>query len=359
MINNKYENVEDFLIDNTFQEYCAGDNQQCIQYWTNYLHKHPEQEATMIQAKRLYHILVGNKRPLDAQVGKLKADIQALAPIPTITKFQFSFWIKTAAALIILTGGLLWAIQRSSVEGVASQQRDVSYVTANGEKKTIELADGSKVTLNAGSKLFMDKGFNVNERHVHLTGEAFFDVSSNKEKPFIVHTQDFDIRVLGTSFNVKAYPEETTSEAVLIHGLIEMKSKRGNENLVLLKPNQKVTIYKAEEKIEGKESVKKVKKSQLKEIAIQDLEPEEDNLTLPDVAWKENRLEIIDQDFSSLQHVLERWYDVEIQLQDEHLQDYRFTATFNKERIDQVLNALQKVQPFKYKIYGKKITIYK
>jgi transmembrane sensor len=359
MINNKYENVEDFLIDNTFQEYCAGGNEQCIQYWNNYLHKHPEQEGTMMQAKRLYHILVGNKKPLNAQVDKLKADIRALAPMAPVSKFQFSFWIKTAAALIILAGGLLWGIQHTNTKEISSTSADVTYITANGEKKTVELADGSKVTLNAGSKLFMDKGFNVDERHVHLTGEAFFDVSSDKEKPFVVHTQDFDIRVLGTSFNVKAYPEETTSEAVLIHGLIEMKSKRGNENLVILKPNQKVTIYKAEEKMANKESIKKVKKSQLKEIAIQDLEPEEDHLTLPDVAWKENRLEIIDQDFSSLQHVLERWYDVEIQLQDQHLQDYRFTATFNRESIDQVLSALQKVEPFKYTIYGKKITIYK
>ena len=96
----------------------------------------------------------------------------------------------------------------------------------------------------------------------------------------------------------------------------------------------------------------------IKEIAIENIPVVQSNrVEIPDIAWKENRLEIVDQDFESLRRTLERWYDVEIQLQGEGLKHYRFTATFNKESITQVLAALQKVEPFNYEIYGRKITI--
>ncbi|MGJ1266551.1 FecR family protein [Sphingobacterium spiritivorum] len=359
MINTRYENVEDFLIDDTFQQYCSGENQQCIQYWETYLRHHPEQREKILQAKKLYIILVGNKKPLNVQVNKLKADIEVNSPPAENKIVRFSLWLKIAAAVVVLAGGLFWGIQRWNVQQEPSSASRISYVTANGEKKTIELSDGTKVTLNAGSKLFVDNSFNKNERNVTLIGEAFFDVSKNKDKPFVLHTQDFDIRVLGTAFNVKAYPDEKTSEAVLIHGLIEMRSKRGNENSLILKPNQKVIISKSDKKEETlPETAKKTKKLPLQEITIQDLQPVTAELPLADIAWKEGRLEIVDQDFSSLEHILERWYDVDIQLEGQQLNNFRFTATFSKEDIGQVLSSLQKVNPFKYKIYGKKITIY-
>lgn len=356
MINTKYENVEDFLIDNTFQQYCSGENKQCVQYWNNYLLNHPEQKETIMQAKRLFHILVGNKKPLDAQVSKLKTDIETSSS--SSVKFRLSTWIKTVAALIVLAGGIYWLIQQRQPAPLATSHSAITYTTANGEKKVLELADGSKIILNAGSHLSLEEGFNTNERHVHLTGEAFFDVSEDKNKPFFVHTQDFDIRVLGTSFNVKAYPEESTSETLLIEGLIEMHSKRGSENSMIIKPNQKVILYKTLAVSDKKEPTQKIKKSPLKEIAIQEIASEDGQTLSADVAWKENRLEIVDEDFASLKTVLERWYDVEIELNGQQLQDFRFTATFNKEDIKQVLDALKKVQPFNYKIYGKKITIY-
>lgn len=358
MINTRYENVEDFLIDNTFQQYCSGENKQCVLYWNNYLLNHPEQTETIMQAKRLFHILVGNKKPLHTQVEKLKTEIEASSLSSPIKKFRLPIWVKTVAALTVMTVGIYWTMQRWKPEPTTIDHSAITYTTANGEKKVLQLTDGSKIILNAGSRLSLEEGFNKSERHVHLTGEAFFDVREDKNKPFIVHTQDFDIRVLGTSFNVKAYPEESTSEAILIEGLIEMHSKRGSENSMIIKPNQKVIVYKAIETPDKTASIRKIKKSPLKEIAIQEVAAEDEQMLLADVAWKENRLEIVDQDFASLKKVLERWYNVEIELNGQQLEDIRFTATFNKEGIEQVLDALKKVQPFNYKIYGKKITIY-
>lgn len=98
-------------------------------------------------------------------------------------------------------------------------------------------------------------------------------------------------------------------------------------------------------------------KAAVKEIAIQDVAEKVGEDLVADIAWKENRLVLVDQDFSSLKPTLERWYDVDITIEGAALQDYRFTATFSRENIEQVLIALQKVQPFKYEIHGRKITI--
>jgi len=176
----------------------------------------------------------------------------------------------------------------------------------------------------------------------------------------MVQASDFDIKVLGTTFNVKSYPEEPTAEAVLVEGSIEMKSKGQRENSVVIKPNQKITVFKNQDELlvkGGRGSKPNISKLPIKEIAIENI-PVQSNITeIPDIAWKENRLEIVDQDFESLRRTLERWYDVDIQLQGDHLKKYRFTATFSRENITQVLSALQEVEPFKFELYGKKITI--
>ncbi|KKX50644.1 FecR family protein [Sphingobacterium sp. IITKGP-BTPF85] len=145
-----------------------------------------------------------------------------------------------------------------------------------------------------------------------------------------------------------------------MEGLIEMRSKGINENSMIIKPNQKIILYK-NQFIEAKKdpAVKKeALKSNVKEIKIQDFSVDEPAVSSKEIAWKDNRLEIMDQDFESLRHTLERWYDVDIEIKNRNLEDYRFTATFSKENINQVLNALQKVEPFNYEIYGRKITIY-
>lgn len=359
-----YKDVEDFLIDNTFQAYCAESNEQCVRYWENYAMAHPDRQETMQRAKRLYHILAGHKKPMQQQLTSLKGRI---AEEEQERKDKLTIrWpriFQVAAACTLIGFGYLWYTQRQG-EPVQEERlmstNIITYQTKKGEKKEFELLDGTRVVLNSDSRLEVEDAFNDVDRHVNLVGEAFFEVAKDKSKPFFLHTNDFDIRVLGTSFNVKSYPDELLSEALLVEGVIEMKSKGENENSIIVKPNQKVTIYR--QAVEDKPKVdlgkKQTVKIALKEIAIQDVaEHKEEELT-PDIAWKENRLALVDQDFASLKRILERWYDVDIELDGSKIQHYRFTATFSKESIEQVLNALQKVQPFKYERYGRKITIY-
>lgn len=355
MVDRSLFNVEDFLVDNTFQLYCAGTDKLCIAYWENYIQQHPEQEVVIKEAKRLYVILSGNKKPLNRQMETLKNNMELSNKTLVSNRHSKYLWIKIAAAiLLLLAAGIFY---RSSIKEKSVNQEPVtSFATKGGERKRITLTDGSVILLNARSSLTVKECFNDSRREVNLVGEAYFDVVHNDKKPFQVHTSDFDINVLGTSFNVKAYPEEETSEAVLIKGLIVMESK-GKGSSITMKPSQKVTFYKKRQPVEATRPTR-ARALQTPEIIINHYTKLNDSI-IAEVAWTQDRLEISDQSFMDIKGVLERWYDVEINFTDKEVEKYRFTASFLSENIEQALLALQKAEHFKYEINGKQITISK
>ncbi len=362
MSHKDYKEVEDFLIDDTFQQYCAQENEQCVQYWERYIQQHPEQQDVIARAQRVFGVLTGHKRPVIQQMDNLRHTINQQNKLQPIKRWgKVATYIAVAAALTLFGFMYLgyFKTPETTTENLAMSTTGQIYQTIKGEKKTFTLEDGTTVTLNSESKLEIDSDFGKATRQVSLTGEAYLDVKKDADKPFVLHTNEFDIRVLGTSFNVKAYPDEMASEALLIEGLIELKSKGKNENSIVIKPNQKVTIYKneliASSETEAKKTIKP--KANVKEIAIQDVPNDEKN-EVADIAWKENKLAMVDQNFNELKSILERWYDINITLKGPAIGKYRFTATFKEEDINQVLKALQKVEPFNYEIHGKDVIIY-
>jgi transmembrane sensor len=353
MIDRSQFNAEDFLVDSTFQQFCDGTDQLCVGYWERYISAHPEQASVIAEAKRLHFILSGNKRPLNSQIESLKQDFNGEK-----SKFKLNInhnWIKIAAA-IVLIAGITYLYRIYSVEKHPVNFAAQVFETKSGERKKIILPDGSTVLLNAKSALSIGKEFNDKCREVSLKGEAYFDVVHNKNKPFKVHTSDFNINVLGTAFNVKAYPDEITSEATLIRGLITMEALDGSGGTITLKPSQKVTFYKTIPVVEKQKALKPV--VQHPEIIINHYTLIKDS-TIVETAWTQNRIEIYDQDFDEIKGVLEKWFNVEIKFADPEIEKYRFTATFGKENIDQVMSALQKVENFKYEIKGNQVLISK
>ncbi|QIL40049.1 FecR family protein [Pedobacter sp. HDW13] len=354
MVDRSKFNAEDFLVDSTFQQYCAGTDALCIGYWEKYINAHPEQALVIAEAKKLYVILSGNKRPLNKQRENLA---ETMFPVIETVKLKSYGWLKIAAAIVlVLSSALLYRLYFNKGNQNAVQQL-YSFTTKSGERKKIMLQDGTSVLLNAKSNLTITKGFNDKCREVTLTGEAFFDVAHDKNRPFKVHTSDFNINVLGTAFNVKAYPDEITSEATLIRGLITMEAVSGNGGTITLKPSQKVTFYKI---VAPKQHNKLVKPTTPKpEITINHYTKIKDS-TIVETAWTQNRIEIYDQDFDEIKNVLEKWYNVEISFKDPEIEKYRFTATITNESIEEVLHALKATENnFKYEIKGKQITISK
>lgn len=354
MVDRSEFNAEDFLVDSTFQQYCAGTDKLCIEYWEKYINAHPEQAVVIAEAQKLYVILSGNKRQLNHQVNDFKNQLSP-KEIKVLKTNRF-LWLKIAAAIVVVIGSFLLFLSYINFKKNEPVQEVFTWATKSGERKKIRLQDGTSVLLNAKSSLSIIKGFNKKTREVNLIGEAFFDVVHCKDVPFKVHTNDFNIDVLGTAFNVKAYPDEITSEATLIRGLITMEAVGGKGGIITLKPSQKVTFYK---------NINEPKKSKLAkpslsrpEIAINHYTLIKDS-TIVETAWTKNRIEIYDQDFDEIKDIFEKWYNVEIKFTNTAVEKYRFTATFSKETIEQALSALQDVEDFKYEIKGNQVIISK
>lgn len=354
MVDRSKFNAEDFLVDSTFQQYCAGTDKLCVEYWEKYINAHPGQVEVITEAKKLYLILSGNKRQLNHQIADFKNKM--FPSEEKVVKLNRFLWLKIAAAIILVTGSVFLYLSYHNFNKSEPTHEIFTWATKSGERKRIRLQDGTSVLLNAKSSLSIIKGFNTKTREVNLTGEAFFDVVHCKDVPFIVHTSDFKINVLGTAFNVKAYPDEVTSEATLIRGLITMEAVDGKGGIITLKPSQKVTFYK---KVIATKKTNLSKPSLARpEIAINHYTLIKDS-TIVETAWTKNRIEIYDQDFDEIKDVLEKWYNVEIKFTNTAVEKYRFTATFSNETLEEALKALQGVEYFKYEIQGNQVIISK
>lgn len=251
------------------------------------------------------------------------------------------------ASLAVVAG--LWATKAPPKKSppVTAAARENQVQTHMGTRTNLLLPDGTVVWLNAGSVLTYPTSFSGEKREVTLEGEAFFDVAANATHPFIVHTSTASIRVLGTSFDVKAYERDKTMETTLIKGSIEVTYRRSR---IILKPNQKLVVVREDTTVE--------KKEQRPEVNIIKPTIEVHTGAIIETSWTDNKLIFQDEDFKALAEQMERWYGVTIDFDRRELENLRFTGTFQKETIRQALEALQLTASFKYSITGNQITIY-
>jgi transmembrane sensor len=246
--------------------------------------------------------------------------------------------------------------------GVHTQGADAvtavkEVATKNGISTKMILPDGSTVWLNAGSKLDYTRIGTSGNREVQLTGEAFFDVVKNPDRPFIIHTSKIDVKVLGTKFNVKAYPNDKTVETSLVQGSVEVFVKNRPGEKYLLKPNQKlVLLNNAETDVLPKATVNR--NSKLPIIAINHLTYRTDDTMAIETSWMQNKLVFENEAFADVARKMERWYDVKIQFRTSSLEDELLNGDFRKETLSQALDALQITTDFKYKIEGRTVIIY-
>jgi ferric-dicitrate binding protein FerR (iron transport regulator) len=284
--------------------------------------------------------------------------------VPTIGNNKRKWYWAAAAALVLTAGLLFWNRtskgENSDKEAIAANVNEVS--TRPGSKSMVKLPDGSVVWLNAGSKISYNKDFGKEIREVYLTGEGFFDVTKNKEKPFIIHTSSINIKVLGTAFNVKAYPEDKQTETSLIRGSIEVTIKNRPNDKIILSPSEKLIVENNEalQKETAKTpSVKAVPVSVAPLVSINKLKYSAVDSTVAETQWINNKLVFRDESFADLAVKMERWYDVSIEINDPVLKQARLNGIFEKETIIQALEALRISMPFKYDQNGNNIIIHR
>ncbi len=229
----------------------------------------------------------------------------------------------------------------------------------SGAKSRLTLPDGTKVWLNAESRIIYNNSFNSKSREVELDGEAFFDVVRNPQKPFIVHTSGIDIKVLGTAFNVKSYSKEATIEATLVRGLIEViKKDEPTGPRVLLQPHEKLIFNKEKTSLKLAVPANAINRTPSQDIFIMPVSKSLPDSAMKETSWVYNKL-IFDGDrFKDLAARMERWFDVKIVFKNDRVMEYRFKGVFENETIEQALNALQLTASFKYKIHDHEVEIY-
>lgn len=233
---------------------------------------------------------------------------------------------------------------------VAATPKEVA--TKNGVSTKMVLPDGSTVWLNAGSKLDYTRIGKSGNREVQLTGEAFFDIVKNPKRPFIIHTSKIDVKVLGTKFNVKAYPEDKTVETSLVQGSVEVFVKSRPGEKFLLKPNQKLVLLN-----ETEEEIKQTESS-LPIIAIKRLTYLNNDTLAVETSWTKRKLVFEKESFAEVARKMERWYDIKIEFKKKSMEDEILTGDFTKETLKQALDALRFTANFKYKIDATTVIIY-
>ena len=184
--------------------------------------------------------------------------------------------------------------------------------------------------MNSGSKLIFPTAFSGEKRKVELIGEAFFDVTPNTSMPFIVKTGKIDVKVLGTSFDIKAFPNSEEISTILVHGKVVLGTEKSGEFIQFaeLKPSERVSYNR--------------KSEQVKINKVEDLDKY--------IAWKDGKLVFSNDPIEELAEKLGIWYNVTVKIENESLRNQRFTATFTEEPIEQVLELLSKSAPIRYNI---------
>ncbi len=266
-------------------------------------------------------------------------------------------------AFLILTTGAIYFFTQTKGANLPSEQAISSIVTKNGNRTKIVLPDGSQVWLNAGSNLdYNNSVFNKDLREVTLNGEAYFDVTKNAEKPFIIHTKKMDVKVIGTAFNVRSYSYEKTAEASLIRGSIEVTLKDRKDQVITLKPNEKISIATDELKQQvskpGKTTAVKNDVKPIPQIIVKELKQNPTNNIIAEIAWTQNKLYFEDENLENIAPMLERWFGKKVVITNVSLKNLRYYGNFENETMEEVLSYLKLSKPFNFKIEADSVVIY-
>ncbi len=311
-----------------------GDEKELVEEWINVSDKNRKLfEELLHEWENIY-----DSPDLYAQANRsttwtsIASHIQSSLPTQLYTK-QLLLRIASIAAMIALVAGAgVSFFIKSTLDSSFMAQAVTTVETLQGQKMQMVLPDGTKVWLNSDSKLIYSADFNRSERIVNLQGEAFFDVTKDEGKKFVVKTSHLDVVVKGTSFDVTAYPEDKDIRVSLLEGSVLITDKN-NKALTDLSPNQLAIV-----------SRDNMRYSLYKD----DAETYR--------SWMQNELIFYNADIYEVAKKLERWYGINITLvKPDEKQKYTFSV--KTESLRELLELFKKITPIEYTISGKEVTI--
>lgn len=316
-----------------------------------------EQNKTLFEELKQSWIAAGNfsdsniPSKQDIKWDELKQSLQPEIETGSNLKKSIFRIIRTAAvwvALVSLGSFTTWLMLK---EKPASTNPYCTIQTPLGSKMRMELQDGTVVWLNAGSSLKYPVNFSDKQRDVYLSGEAFFNVASNKDWPFVVHTNELNVKAVGTSFNVKAYPNEKSVTTTLVEGIVKLENVEKKFSYTL-KPKQELVFLKDKsnpEPASGNVNNSEIPDKQESTISqVENAVIKDEVNTEATVSWKDKRWIIQGETVDKLAVMLERRYNIKINILSEELGSFKFSGTIENETIEQVMDYLRYTVPVKY-----------
>lgn len=287
----------------------------------------PELKSQIIDYQHLHSLLELVPEKIDAQQGSERyGNFKRLVNSRKRRVWLISF--SRYAAIIVIAFVSAWMLASYYFSGdVTNRQELIAFqqelVVPAGQRAELTLPDGTKVWLNAGSKLSYPSFFGK-ERKVFLSGEGFFNVSKNEKVPFIVSTRTIDVKALGTQFNVFSYPESNYTGVYLQEGSVKAYFPSSEAEGVILSPEQYL-----------------VQKG--KQLVLSTMDPDE-------LLWREGIYTFKRQKLGRIIEKLELYYDVKIVVKDPEILDYEYVGKFRqRDGVMEILHLIQRIHNFKIK----------
>ncbi len=251
-------------------------------------------------------------------------------------KSKYVYQILRYAAVFLVAVSLIF-IYKNAKQGIQAPEQQ-QILVQHGNQSSVSLADGSTVTLDAGSKLSFPKVFAGNTREVFLSGEAYFEVTHYPQKPFVIHANKGIVTVLGTKFNVRAWQFGNNEVKVVVaDGKVSLRSDSHNHGIAAI--------------------INKGKMSYLTNVSLEASIPEKVNVE-SHLAWMKRELILENAPLNEVLDKLSRWYDLQFELPSPVYNKVRITGTFRKKSVDHILEAIALMTRLDYKRNNNKIEFF-
>lgn len=231
---------------------------------------------------------------------------------------------RYTAVVLLLIASTFFATQYF-LQNTANSEINTLVVPA-GQRAHLTLQDGTSVWLNAQTSLTYPASFSGKTRRVSVSGEAYFDIAENSKKPFIVSTQNIEMKVLGTQFNVYSYPEADCIKTDLVEGSLMVYKKESPKLSVMMKPNEQIIVK------DGKMFLGEIQNTN-------------------HFLWKEGIYTFENEQLLDIIEKLQLYYDIKIEVKDPEILNVRYTGKFRqRDGINEILRIIQKIQNFNVQI---------
>jgi ferric-dicitrate binding protein FerR (iron transport regulator) len=324
--------LEDFIADNEFVDWVRFPTDASSAKWEQFISANPEKKIPIKHAA----LIVRSLEPVETEIPKERLDAIWYRIAKSRKSRQWHLYSKVMKYAAVFILAFLMGIGGSYILKKQGSDYTDMYTEINvpyGERSEVVLYDGTKVWLNSGTTLKFPLVFKEGQRKVSITGEGFFDVAKNSEKPFLVNAGQLDIEVVGTRFNVCAYPDDQKYYTTLEEGKVHATNRFTGERLSLKPGEQAILDFNT------------------KAISLQTVDTE------LYTSWKENLLKFENAEFTDVVKKMERWYDVKIIVDETMLFNKRYNMTIKTESLREMLRLLAFTTPMKYEIKEDQVLI--